>query len=300
MPTPSRLHGLAYSVLGERPARVYPWSASMREQLMRAGAGIGHIVYISSMFFWTATASAAGVPVSVALFSFILPMLGWGLPPSAMIVAEAASPAVAGAVTFLAFQLYPRYKASIWRTEIERNLVYLTNYMSILAGSGATGKEIFLSLARAGKVFGVERSARAIIRDVEVLGLDILTAIDTESKRSPSREYANLLQGYISTIATGGEIVAYLSVMTEKFLESRKRTMARMIDQLNLAGEIFIVALVALPIIMVTILSVMGFFGGQLLGGLTPTQLMTLMVYVMIPVMAIGILIFIDGIMSSG
>ena len=299
MPKSSRLHGLAYNILKEGPARAYPWSASMREQLMRAGASVSHVVYISSMFFWTVIASVAASAASIALLSFVLPALGLGLPLPMVVTAEAASPALAGGVTFLTFQFYPKYKASSWKTEIDRNLVFLTNYMSIISGSGATAEEVFLSLTRTGEVYGVERSARAIIRDIEILGLDILTAMDMASKRSPSPDYADLLQGYISTMTTGGDIGAYLSVMRDQFLESRKRTLARMISQLDLAGEVFIATLVAFPVIMVTMLSIMGFFGGQLLGGLSPPQLMMLMVYVAIPVTAMGVLVFIDAIMSS-
>lgn len=295
----SSLHGLAYSILKERPARVYPWSASMREQLMKAGVGVSHVVYISSMFFWTIITSVAASAVSIAVFSLVLPMLRIGLPPLTAILVEAASPALAGGVTFLIFQVYPKYKASGQKTNIDRNLVYTVNYMNILSGAGGTTEEIFLSLAKAGEVYGVEKSARAMIRDIEILGLDVLTALDTESKRSPSPDYANLLQGYISVITTGGDIGAYLNAMADQFLESRKRLLTRMIEQLNMAGEMFISALVAMPVIMITILSIMGFFGGELMGGLSPPQMMMLMVYVMIPMTAIGILIFIDAIMSS-
>lgn len=299
MPISSRLHGLAYSILKDKPSRVYPWSASLREQLMKAGVSVSHVVYISSMFFWTLMVSIAASAVSITLFSLIFPILRLELPPLMAILAEGASPALAGSITFLIFQFYPKYKAGSRKSKIDKNLVYVTNYMNIISSTGATTEEVFLSLAKVGEVYGVEKSARAIIRDIEVLGLDILTALDMESKRSPSPDYADLLQGCLSTITTGGDIGAYLSAMAEQFLGSRKRFLTRMIEQLNLAGELYVAALVALPVIMITLLSIMGFFGGQLLGGLSPPQVMMLMVYVMVPMTAMVVLIFIDAIMSS-
>ncbi len=75
--------------------------------------------------------------------------------------------------------------------------------------------------------------------------------------------------------------------------------MTKIIEQLNLTGEIFVAALIALPVILITLLSIMGFFGGTSTGGLTPPQLMMVVVYAMIPVLATVIIILIDSILSS-
>lgn len=299
IPLSWNLHGLAYGLTKGRLTRIYPWSASMREKLIKAGITLNHVVYISSMIFWTMVSSLAALIFSVIIFSFLLPTLGLGFSPRLTILGAVLTPAATGGITFIVFQFYPNYRVGVRKIEIEKNLVYATNFMKILTGAGATSEEVFLSLAKVGKIYGVERSARAIIRDVEILGLDILSALDEESRRSPSYEYSTLLQGYISTVNTGGDIGFYLSAMADGFLESRKRLLSRIIGQLNMAGEIFIAALVAFPIILITILSIMGFFGGQVAGGLSPPQIMMILVYVLIPVTALAILVLIDSIMSS-
>lgn len=300
MPPSITFHGLAYRVLKDKPAKIYPWTASMREQLMKADLGVSHVVYISSMFFWTIIASVLTLVISISLFSFILPLSGLELSLFITALIEVASPIMVGAITVVIFWYYPRYTASNQSILINKNLVYITNFMNIISSAGATTEEVFLALADVGDIYEIRKSARTIIRNVEFLGLDIINSLDAESKRNPSPDFAALLQGYISTIETGGDIVTYLTTMSEQFLELRKRLRENMINQLSLVGEVFIAALVALPVIMITLLSIMGSFGGgQVGGGLAPQQLMMLIVYVMIPVMAIGILILIDSILFS-
>ena len=204
-----------------------------------------------------------------------------------------------GGVTFSVFIYYPSYVASNVKRKIEKDLVYTVNYMSILSGAGATPEDTFSSLARVGKVFGIDESAKSIMKNIQFLGEDTITAIDKESKVTPSNDYAEFLQGYIATVKTGGNNKVYLNAMVEKFMESQKRQANKIIEQLNMAGEIFVTGLVAFPIIMITMLSIMGFFGGNILGGLSAPQLMTIMTYALIPSIAIGILIFIDSAMSS-
>ena len=87
--------------------------------------------------------------------------------------------------------------------------------------------------------------------------------------------------------------------MSDKFIELRRSLLDRLIDQLNIAGEIFITVLVAFPILMITLMSIMGFFGGEVLLGLSAPTLMNLIVYVLIPFAAMAVLLIIDIFMAS-
>ncbi len=293
------LHALGYRLLGRGPSKITPLTRYVRRNLEKTNIRVNHIVYVSSMFFWTLIASAASFPPSFLFINYFLPLIGLRIPAYNAVLYSLIITFASGGLTFITFLYYPKYIASSIKLKIEKNLVYIANYMSILASAGATPEETFASLARSGDIFGVRESARAIIRRVELLGEDVLKALDEESRRSPSREYADFLQGYVATLRIGGNLQTYLSAMANKFMESRRRLMAKMINQLNLAGEIFVAALVALPVILITVLSIMGFFGGEVLGGLTAPQLMALMTYVFIPFTAIGVLVFIDAVMAG-
>ncbi len=297
--SPTNLHLIGYRILKETPARIFPLSPSIRINLIKAGIRVGYVVYVSSMFFWSMVTTLVGFGVASVAFGMVLPFMGISFPVVLAITFSILIGLASGGLTILIFYAYPNYVASNVKRELEKNLVYIANYMAILASAGATSEEVFASLARVGGVYGVRTSARSVVRDLELLGMDIVSALNEESKRTPSMDYGDFLQGYISTMRTGGGLVPFLLAMSEKFMESRKRLLDKMIDQLNMAGELFVVSLVALPIIMITIFSIMGFFGGEVMGGLSATQLMALTVYLLIPFAAVAVFVFIDMVMSS-
>jgi len=137
------------------------------------------------------------------------------------------------------------------------------------------------------------------MRSLEILGSDIIEAIGEESRRTPSREYGDFLQGFIATVREGGDVKSYIGSMTEKYINDRRRLLGKIISNLDLAAELYTVVLVAFPIIMIVLLAVMGFFGGEVLGNLTPGQVMNILTYVLVPFSAAGILILIDSLLGG-
>jgi len=270
----------------------------MRESLIRAGIGINHIVYISSAFFWSAVAFVSASSAAFLSFLHPFPLFVISASVSLSIMWSLFLGVTSGAIVFAIFLYYPNYVASKSRATIDRNLVYITSYMAILSSAGVTPEDTLSSLAKVGEVYGLKVSVKSITKSIEFLGEDTMSALDEESQRTPSREYGNLLQGYIATLREGGDLQSYLLMMSRKFMDSRKRLLSRIISQLSLAGEIFIAALVTLPIVMATVLSIVGFFGGEIIGGLSAPQTMALMNYILVPLIGIGALILIDIIAS--
>ncbi|MCX8150839.1 MAG: type II secretion system F family protein [Candidatus Bathyarchaeota archaeon] len=297
--SPFSFHELGYRVLGVAPARFFPWSEKLRQSLLRASVKVNHVVYVSSMFFWSLITFVVSLVIVPVLFVVFSSLVGVVFPLSFIVVIGLLAGGVSFGVCFVVFLSYPSYKASVLKMKIEKNLVYVANYMAILSGSGATPGETFGSLARIGEVFNLKESAQSVVRSVELLGDDLIAALDAESKRTPSKDYSNFLQGYISTIQTGGNLHFYLMTMANKFTETRRRRLSKMISQLGLAGELYITVLVAFPIIMITLLVIMGVFGGEVIGGLSAAQIMPLLVYLLLPAAALFVLVYVDAILSS-
>ena len=79
----------------------------------------------------------------------------------------------------------------------------------------------------------------------------------------------------------------------------RRRELSKLTIQLNLAAEAYVVLGIAFPVILTTLLSMMGIFGGEIMAGLSPLQIMALMTYLFFPMAALGVLLLIDGVTSS-
>lgn len=291
-------HHLGYKILGDRPSKVLPLSGFVRKSLQRAQLRISHVIYISSMTFWMLISMIATAAVSTPLIYTLLmlnvftPAVPWFIYPIGITLGI-------GGVVMIAFLYYPTFKSGGIKTAIDKNIVYIINYMSILAGAGVTTEDIFTSLAQKGEIYKVQNSSRAIVRDIEILGKDIIEAVDDESVNTPSKKYSKLLLGINGVTRTGGNLQNYLHETANRQMDVRRRELSKLVSQLNLAAEAYVVLGIAFPVILTTLLSMMGVFGGEVIAGLDPMQIMTLMTYIFFPLAALAVILLVDGMTSS-
>jgi flagellar protein FlaJ len=293
------IHVVGYRILSDYPSRFFPLTSMVRESMARAQMRMSHIVYISSMFFWSIVALFSTLAVATPLILAFDVLLNLRLQTIQLAEYIIGLPLVAFAVVMGVFLYYPYYKADNLKSELDRNIIYIVNYMGILSGAGVTIEDIFNSLAETGEIYKVSNSASSIIRDVGLLGKDIITAIDSESQITPSRKYSKLLVGLLGITRSGGDLRQYFLDTAEREIEIRKRELTGILNNLNLAAEIYSVLGIAFPIILIVLLSLMGMFGGDIGGGLGPVQIMTVMTYILFPLLSIGVIILIDGMTSK-
>jgi flagellar protein FlaJ len=291
-------HNFGYKILGDRPSKILPIAGFVRKRLQRAQIRISHVIYISSMTFWALISMAVAAAVSTPL-TLTLQMLNVLSLTTPWFIYPIEATLGTGAIVMIAFLYYPTFKSGGIKTAIDKNIVYIINYMSILAGAGVTTEDIFTSLAQKGEIYKVQNSSRAIVRDIEILGKDIIEAVDDESANTPSKKYSKLLLGINGITRTGGNLQRYLYETANRQMDVRRRELSKLVSQLNLAAEAYVVLGIAFPVILTTLLSMMGVFGGEVIAGLDPMQIMTLMTYIFFPLSALAVLLLIDGMTSS-
>ncbi len=287
----NNLHSIGYRVFGDLPSRKLPLNDFVKQQLDRAGLRMSHVVYISSMTFWTVIAVVATALISTPAAFIVLPMFNM----TDHFMTVLASPLIVGVVTLISFLYYPMSVADGIKAKLDKNMVYIINYMSVLAGAGVMTEDVFNSFAENQDTYGIRQSARSIVRDISMLGKDVISAIEAETKRTPSKKYFKLLNGLLGITKSGGDLKTYLEETAKHEQEVRRRELVDIVNKLNMAAEIYITLGIAFPVILVVLLSLMGIFGGEVGGGLSPVQLMQLMTYAIFPVAAIGVILLIDG-----
>ena len=257
-------------------------------KIQKASLKMSRFEYASSMVFWSILGSStAGILGSwIILFFGIIPFTP--LIPVGLAV-------VAGLGIFASFYLYPMYRSGVIKKKIDGNLAYTTNYLRILTASGATTERVFESLASVKDVFGVRDATRRMIRSIQLLGDDVFKAMDRETRMNPSRRFGEVLQGFVATARSGGDLDNYFTNVSRKQIDETKHDLRKVIDNLALAGEIYISGLVALPIVLVIILTISGLFGGEIFVGFSSAFLLQLIVYFMIPILAVSVLLMIDA-----
>jgi flagellar protein FlaJ len=133
-----------------------------------------------------------------------------------------------------------------------------------MAVAGVSPAEIFESLSAINVYGEIQKEAKRIAKDISVMGTDSISAMKNAIEVSPSKKFRAFLQGIIGTIQSGSDLHNYLSQIAEKFMQDDLLERKKDLDLLAIIGEVFVISVIAFPIFLVIILTIMGFFGGSM------------------------------------
>jgi flagellar protein FlaJ len=279
----------AYQLIGRRTNRFLPLFQDLDTNLRKSGIKINFRAYASTIFLVTLLLSTfvmIVVPVlllSVFKMSLLLSLLfgiGIGL--------------FAAALTVICFYIYPIYRADSLKRDLEDELPFTAGYMSILAGAGVPPDFIWRSLAQVDASLAVSNVARIVIRDIELFGFDAISALDTTSKRTPSERFKEMIEGFISVVHSGGNLVKYLTNRSEQYMKLKQIALKRFSDTLGVLAEFYVTLMVAGSLVFVIILAVMAMLGTGGFGPLDSRLLLQLLTYIGLPIGSVVFLVILD------
>jgi len=279
----------AYRLLGEKTVKLLPLFKDLDANLQKSAIKVSFKGYVSLAIFTTLLAS-----VSVVVIFPLIVLLLFRLSPLVILLYTVGAALFSGAFSIMGFYLYPIIKADSRKRSLEDELPFTTGYLSILAGAGVPPALMFRSLAKIDSSLATSQEAKQIVRDVELFGVDIITAMESASKRTPSEKFKELLEGFIATMHSGGNLAKYLSERSEQFMRLKKIALRRLGDTLGVLAEFYVVMLVAGPLILVVMFAVMAMLGGGIQGLLNPRLMLYLLTYLGIPLGSIIFLIMLD------
>ncbi len=213
-----------------------------KKYLERARIKIYPETYVSLMLFL----AVVTIPVSVAslvilyLFAFI-PIIF--LVPLPFYV-------VAG------FLLIPMSRASDRASNLEREMPFASAYISVMASGGIAPYTSFKRLSEVELMPAMKSEAREIIKDVEVFGIDPLTALGIAAKRNPLDMFKDFISGYASTVIIGGDIGHYLERKAEDIFKARALRVKAAAERLGMLLETFIIVMVMMSLCFYILFSV--------------------------------------------
>ena len=156
----------------------------------------------------------------------------------------------------------PTSKAKSRGKNIDRHLPYVANFVNTMSAAGISPSEIFGTLAGI-KLYGeVQKEAKKITTEIELMGIDMITALKNAIVISPSKKFKEFIQGIIGVVQSGSELAPYFERCVDRYmyedLEERKKNL----DSLAIMAESFVVTVVAFPLFLVIIISIMGLTSG--------------------------------------
>jgi flagellar protein FlaJ len=186
-------------------------------------------------------------------------------------------------LVFVGLVVYPRYVVGQRKEDIEGRITYATTHMATLAGTGIPVVAIFRAISRFSEYGEISKECEYIVRDVEVFGKDIYTAIADAARYSPSRVWSEVLWGMVATLRSGGNLRAYLSERARALVQMHEEEEKRAMEALNVVTEIFMVLFVLAPIVGVIMVVFMSMMGGTVLG-LPAVTFLYLLEYLLLPI----------------
>ncbi len=157
---------------------------------------------------------------------------------------------------------YPQSKASKRAEAVDAEFPFFAAYMTAMAYGGMAPERLIERLAEI-KVFkALREEAKRIMRDVKLLAKDILTAIEHNALRHPSRLYRDFMLGYLTTIRTGGSVHHYLEVRTQEVIQARMEDLRNRAERVGLIVEAFAAVAVLGTLSFYIFFVVSGLIGG--------------------------------------
>jgi flagellar protein FlaJ len=156
----------------------------------------------------------------------------------------------------------PASKAKSRGKNIDKFLPYATNFINTMSVAGISPAEIFETLSTVALYGEIQKEAQKINTEIKLMGIDTITAITHAIKITPSEKFKEFLQGILGVIQSGSELAPYFNRCVEKYMEADIVERKKNLESLAVMAEAFVVTVIAFPLFLVIIISIMGMTSG--------------------------------------
>ena len=242
MPFLEALEAWSFRIFGRVAPSFLKHVVSFKDYLEKAKIKIYPETYVSLMFF------SAFLTIPVSVTSVIL-LYYYAFIPLIFLVPFPA-------YVMMGFMLVPLSKASDRAGNLEKELPFAAAYISVMASGGISPYTSFKRLAEVELMPSISSEAREIVKDVEIFGIDPLTAIENAAKKNPLEVFRDFLAGYASTVIVGGDIVHFLERKAEDIFKARAMRVKAAAERLGMLMETFIIIMVLMSLCFYILFSV--------------------------------------------
>lgn len=185
-------------------------------------------------------------------------------------------------------------------SRLDRELPFVVTLVTIMAASGISPFGSFMKLARYRLLPNIMIEARKIVNMVHILGEDPLTAMEKRANGTKSRQYRDLLLGYVSTVRNGGDIADFLQSKMQSVFEFEVALARQSIAKIGGLVDAYMI----MQVIGLSLYVVVAALTSLPTGGVLPDMAISpafsyLIVFVLLPVISLVILFVLDKTVTS-
>lgn len=242
MPLLKKLESLSFQLYSGVAPRFMKYLPSVKNMLEKANIKIYPQTYVSLMLL------IATLTIPISIVSAVLVAIFGVLPIIALIPFPL--------YIIVGFILIPMSKASDRSSGLEREMPFAAAYVSVMASGGIAPYSSFKRLSEIELMPAMQNEAREITKDVEIFGVDPLSALETAAKKNPLDVFRDFLSGYASTVIIGGDIGHFLERKAEDIFKTRALRVKAAAERLGMLLETFIIVMVMMSLCFYILFSV--------------------------------------------
>jgi flagellar protein FlaJ len=242
LPLLETLEAWSFRIFGKLAPSFLRNVIEFKDYLERARIKIYPETYVSLMFF------IAALTIPVPIISILI-VYFYGFIPIIFLVPLPF-------YVMIGFLLIPLSRAGERAANLEREMPFAATYISVMASGGIAPYTSFKRLAEVELMPAMRSEAREIIKDVEIFGIDPLTAIENAAKKNPLDVFKDFLAGYASTVIIGGDIGHFLERKAEDIFKTRAMRVKAAAERLGMLLETFIIVMVLMSLCFYILFSV--------------------------------------------
>jgi len=269
LPFLETLEAWSFRLFGKFAPSFLKHVVQFKDYLERAKIKIYPETYISLMLF------IATLTLPVPIISIIILYL-YGIIPLIFLVPLPI-------YITIGFMLIPMSRAGERANNLEREMPFAAAYVSVMASGGIAPYTSFKRLAEVELMPAMRSEAREIIKDVEIFGVDPLTAIGSAAKKNPLDVFKDFLSGYASTVIIGGDIGHFLEKKAEDIFKIRAIRVKAAAERLAMLLETFIIVMVLMSLCFYILFSVESIYAA----GISTYSTVILYTYLFTPMLSL-------------
>jgi flagellar protein FlaJ len=242
MPLLKTLEGVAYRLFGSFSPKFLSGVFEFKEHLAKAGIKIYPETYVSLMFLIaTLTLPVSIVAIVLIYFTKILFLIF--LVPVPIYV-------------MIGFMVVPSSRAGERASALDREMPFTATYITVMASGGIPPYMSFKRLADVELLPATRKEARALIRDVEIFGVDPLSALQKAAKYNPLDIFRDFVSGYASAVIIGGDVVHFLETKAHDIFKAGSIKTKAAAERMGMLLESFIIVMVLMSLCFYILFSV--------------------------------------------
>ncbi len=261
----------------------------LRDSLPRADVKIPFRTYLSAVFLNTIVVYI----FSLVFFTLVITFLE--VKTFHKILLMGYLPFMLALLAAAVMMIYPYQKTMGRKKNIDINLPFALTHMAAIAESGVPPYMIFKLLANFSEYGEIAREMKVLVRNIDTFGIDPLTAIRETAERTPSNEFRQVLLGIISATESGGDVKTYIKNAGGQAMFEWKLKREKFMQQLSAYAEFYTGILIAAPLFIISLFAVMNMIQPNI-GGFDILTLTKLSIYILVPFLNVGFLLFLRGV----